>query len=53
MQALAGVDVAAKDLESERCWRAVLERDRAWDGRLVYAVETTTVYCRPSCARWV
>jgi len=42
--------VAAKDLESERCWRAVLERDRAWDGRLVYAVETTTVYCRPSCA---
>jgi AraC family transcriptional regulator of adaptative response/methylated-DNA-[protein]-cysteine methyltransferase len=51
MEALAGVDVVAKpsELESERCWRAVLERDRLWDGRFVYAVETTTVYCRPSC----
>ncbi len=37
------------DLEAERCWRAVVERDRRWDGRFVYAVETTTVYCRPSC----
>ena len=51
MQAHAGEDVVAKplDLEAARCWRAVLERDRRWDGRFVYAVETTTVYCRPSC----
>jgi AraC family transcriptional regulator, regulatory protein of adaptative response / methylated-DNA-[protein]-cysteine methyltransferase len=37
------------DLEEQRCWQAVLERDRRQDGRFVYAVETTTVYCRPSC----
>jgi len=51
MQAHAGAEVVAKplELESARCWRAVLERDARWDGRFVYAVETTTVYCRPSC----
>jgi AraC family transcriptional regulator, regulatory protein of adaptative response / methylated-DNA-[protein]-cysteine methyltransferase len=51
MLARAGVDVVANpvELESERCWRAVAERDRRWDGRFVYAVETTTIYCRPSC----
>ena len=37
------------DVGAEACWRAVVERDRRWDGRFVYAVETTTVYCRPSC----
>jgi AraC family transcriptional regulator of adaptative response/methylated-DNA-[protein]-cysteine methyltransferase len=31
-------------------WRAVADRDRAADGRFVYAVRTTGVYCRPSCA---
>jgi AraC family transcriptional regulator, regulatory protein of adaptative response / methylated-DNA-[protein]-cysteine methyltransferase len=30
-------------------WRAVSARDRSWDGRFVYAVQTTGVYCRPSC----
>ena len=30
-------------------WRAVLARDRAADGSFVFAVETTGVYCRPSC----
>lgn len=31
-------------------WQAVLTRDRAADGRFVYAVATTGIYCRPSCA---
>lgn len=31
-------------------WAAVLARDRAQDGRFFYAVRTTGVYCRPSCA---
>lgn len=35
---------------TEQAWAAVVSRDRSWDGRLVYAVETTGVYCRPSCA---
>jgi AraC family transcriptional regulator of adaptative response/methylated-DNA-[protein]-cysteine methyltransferase len=30
-------------------WRAVAARDRSWDGRLVFAVRTTGIYCRPSC----
>src|SRR5260370_21731861 len=31
-------------------WSAVRRRDRAADGTFVYAVRTTGVYCRPSCA---
>src|SRR5437667_8666554 len=30
-------------------WTAVLARDRQADGRFVYAVTSTGVYCRPSC----
>ncbi|MBW3564525.1 MAG: bifunctional DNA-binding transcriptional regulator/O6-methylguanine-DNA methyltransferase Ada [Acidobacteria bacterium] len=31
-------------------WKAVAERDRRFDGEFVYAVTTTSIYCRPSCA---
>ena len=31
-------------------WDAVLNRDKAFDGEFVYAVKTTGVYCRASCA---
>src|SRR5215467_10763688 len=31
-------------------WSAVTRRDGAYDGTFVYAVRTTGVYCRPSCA---
>jgi AraC family transcriptional regulator, regulatory protein of adaptative response / methylated-DNA-[protein]-cysteine methyltransferase len=30
-------------------WRAVQSRDRSADGRFVYAVSSTGIYCRPSC----
>lgn len=30
-------------------WRAVLDRNTAFDGRFVYAVSSTGIYCRPSC----
>jgi len=30
-------------------WDAVANRDRSADGRFVYAVSSTGVYCRPSC----
>lgn len=39
---LATVDVHA-------AWHAILNRDRQFDGRFVYAVSSTQVYCRPSC----
>lgn len=35
--------------ELQMRWRAVHDRDRAADGRFVFAVKTTGVYCRPSC----
>jgi AraC family transcriptional regulator of adaptative response/methylated-DNA-[protein]-cysteine methyltransferase len=31
-------------------WQAVLARDRTADGAFVYAVSSTGIYCRPSCA---
>ncbi len=31
-------------------WEAILKRDAAADGRFVYAVRSTGIYCRPSCA---
>lgn len=31
-------------------WNKVVARDSSADGRFVYAVRTTGVYCRPSCA---
>src|SRR5690606_20686283 len=30
-------------------WNAVVHRDATADGRFVYAVSTTGIYCRPSC----
>ncbi|NPV91695.1 MAG: bifunctional DNA-binding transcriptional regulator/O6-methylguanine-DNA methyltransferase Ada [Firmicutes bacterium] len=35
---------------SDSRWRAVLDRDRSQDGLFVYAVNSTRIYCRPSCA---
>lgn len=41
----------AKDLaEEELFWQAVKTRDRSFDGKFYFAVRTTGVYCRPSCA---
>jgi AraC family transcriptional regulator of adaptative response/methylated-DNA-[protein]-cysteine methyltransferase len=30
-------------------WNAVLDRDHSFDGRFVFAVTSTGIYCRPSC----
>ena len=37
------------ELDAERCWEAVLDRDAARDGEFYYGVMTTGVYCRPGC----
>jgi len=39
----------AQKISDAEKWQAVLDRDAAQDGRFVYAVTTTGVYCRPSC----
>jgi AraC family transcriptional regulator of adaptative response / DNA-3-methyladenine glycosylase II len=36
-------------LDGDRCYRAVLGRDRRFDGVFYTAVSTTGIYCRPSC----
>lgn len=36
-------------LDAEQCWHAVCTRDAAQDGRFVFAVHSTGIYCRPSC----
>ena len=36
-------------MNEELQWQAVLARDTSCDGRFVYGVRTTGVYCRPSC----
>jgi AraC family transcriptional regulator, regulatory protein of adaptative response / methylated-DNA-[protein]-cysteine methyltransferase len=36
--------------QDESRWNAVLNRDSAHDGQFVFAVSSTGVYCRPSCA---
>lgn len=36
-------------LDSDLCWQAVCNRDGEYDGRFVFAVRSTGIYCRPSC----
>lgn len=35
--------------EHDPRWMAVLGRDASFDGKFVYSVKTTGIYCRPSC----
>lgn len=36
-------------MQDHEYWQAVLHRDHAYDGRFVFAVRSTGIYCRPSC----
>ncbi len=42
--------IATGNADRDSLWQAVLNRDAEFDGEFVYAVKTTGVYCRPSCA---
>ena len=44
------VTMTADPITDDAAWRAVLERDRSYDGRFVTGVLSTGIYCRPSCA---
>lgn len=35
--------------EQEELWHAVVSKDATFDGRFVFAVSSTGIYCRPSC----
>src|SRR5579863_2456100 len=45
----SGMSMAGRLEMSEDWWNAVRERDRSADGKFVYAVRSTGIYCRPSC----
>jgi AraC family transcriptional regulator, regulatory protein of adaptative response / methylated-DNA-[protein]-cysteine methyltransferase len=42
-------DPSQESTDPEAFWRAVLERDRSFDGRVFFGVRSTGIYCRPSC----
>ena len=43
-----GVSKVAR-LDADTAWAAFMRRDRGWDGRVIGAVKTTGIYCKPSC----
>ena len=36
-------------IDDDQAWAAFERRDRRWDGRVIGAVTTTGIYCKPSC----
>ena len=36
-------------IDIDASWAAFERRDRSWDGRVIGAVKTTGIYCKPSC----
>ena len=42
-------DLGHRSMSDDERWRAVQQRDGAYDGAFVYAVRSTGIYCRPSC----
>src|SRR3954447_4937168 len=36
-------------IDEDSAWAAFERRDRSWDGRVIGAVKTTGIYCKPSC----
>jgi AraC family transcriptional regulator of adaptative response/methylated-DNA-[protein]-cysteine methyltransferase len=50
MNMSTAAEMRAMATVSDPRWAAVAGRDRAADGHFVYAVRSTGIYCRPSCA---
>jgi len=44
-----GAQLEMTSLTEDQRWQAVMARDGASDGRFVFGVSSTGVYCRPSC----
>ncbi|HYI42567.1 MAG TPA: Ada metal-binding domain-containing protein, partial [Sphingomicrobium sp.] len=36
-------------IDNDQAWTAFERRDRSLDGRVIGAVRTTGIYCKPSC----
>ena len=38
-----------QNIDQEQAWAAFERRDRSWDERVIGAVKSTGIYCKPSC----
>lgn len=38
-----------RTFDQDQAWAAFERRDRSWDGRVIGAVRTTVIFCKPSC----
>lgn len=38
-----------RELTDDQRYAIIRDKDRNWDGQFVFAVQTTGIYCRPSC----
>jgi len=47
--AIATPDAGAAAPDPEVCWRAVVARDRRFEGRFFLGVASTGIYCKPGC----
>lgn len=45
----SGIVTNVSRLDADTAWAAFMRRDRGWDGRVIGAVKTTGIYCKPSC----
>ena len=50
MATMAAIRTSDQPVNDDRAWRAVVQRDKRFDDAFVYAVRSTGVYCKPSCA---
>ena len=50
MRTVANKEILATATVNDPRWASVVARDSSADGKFVYSVKTTGVYCRPSCA---
>jgi AraC family transcriptional regulator of adaptative response/methylated-DNA-[protein]-cysteine methyltransferase len=41
--------MAMPTIDDDQAWAAFERRDRRWDGKVIGAVTTTGIYCKPSC----
>lgn len=39
----------AEEQMPDEKWQAIISNDASYDGRFIYAVKTTGIFCRPSC----
>src|SRR5262245_10259423 len=42
-------ELPTESMNRDSNWQAIVTRDRQADGRFVYAVRSTGIFCRPSC----